>query len=126
MDVALLPPLPGQVAAKRPVLLNSRFPHSLSVPVTPENRRYLRLLRQLEMDAWVTARGPMDPPPASPAKSLRSNVAQLRDERRKETVFYALLATLAFGSAGYGLLQSGELAAQWGAVTRFLQQLLTA
>ncbi len=126
MGAAPLQPLSGRLPANRSALLNTRFSRSLSVPVTPENRRHLRLLRELELAAWVAARGPQDPPPASAAKSLRGCVNQLRDERRKETVLYALLAALAFGSTGYGLFQSGELVQQWGVVTRFVQQLLAA
>lgn len=96
----------------------------MSVPVTAENRGYLRLLRQLELEAWVDARGAQDPPEASPARSLRQQLVQLRGDNRNESRLYAALAVLAFGSLGYGLFQCWQLAEHWSVVTRLVQRLL--
>ena len=124
MGAALLPPFAGILSTNRPLLLNTGFSNSLAVPVKPENRSHLRLMRELELAAWVAARGSKDPALPSAAMSLRGSVSRLRQERRSENVLYALLAALAFGSAGYGLFQPGELVPKWGAITHLIQQLL--
>ena len=100
------------------------FSGSLSVPVTRENRNYLRMLRRMELRAWREAKGAHDASLGyarelpQTARSRISPVEHERDWHRKA------LAAAAAVLIGYLILKSEQLLEVWPgffqAITQFL------
>ncbi len=103
------------------LLLENPYSGSVRVPVTASNRQHLRDLRQMELKAWTEAAG-VD---GEDTKALRTAVAEVSNEPRREFWLYALLAFLAAVPISYTLFQSWQFFENLPALFRFIGRLLT-
>ncbi len=117
----------GSASAARPgtmLLPDNLYSGSLRVPVTPANRNYLRTLRQLELKAWTATPHPDYAASASERQSLRTAVARVATQARKEFWLHVSLAVVAAAPVLYTLLQSLEFLEKFPAFVRLITQLL--
>ncbi len=101
------------------------FSGSLLVPVTAKNRVNLRRLRELELEAWISAPGASEPHPITSGRCLRAEVSKVCAQGRSESRVYAILAAAAAISLGWGLLDSWRLVENWPGFLRLIHQLLS-
>jgi hypothetical protein len=102
---ALLAPVPGSPSR---------------VPVLPQNRAYLKALREAELAFWDT------PAANHPTPARIDSVHRLPSpvRERREGWLYALLAGLCLSLLGYEIWTAFQTAGNWQNFVRYVRQLL--
>ena len=90
-------------------LPKSAYSGSLTVPVTAENRIYLRMLRHMELNAWRSAKGAHDEISAGDLHSSRAKGACWGFRRGRGFRLSGFLVLLVAVIIGYGGVQLCQL-----------------
>ena len=108
-------PVPVVLALKK---TDRRLPVvSVHVPVTPENRSRLRVMREAEMAAWnATTEAGFD--------TGHFERTQTVEKERRDLRAFGLIATLAVATVTIGLLKSSAFVQQWTGFVNFVRHLL--
>jgi len=94
---------------------------SIRVPLTPNNREYLRALRAAELAHWEPLVELRTTPQAQGHKlSLRAPMVDLQQEQTKEFRLYAVIAPVALGAVGVGLWNSFQMVQKWTTFVDFV------
>lgn len=91
------------------------------VPVVPQNRAYLKALREAELALWET------PSANLPVPGRNQRVAErlpTPDRDAREGWFYAVLAGLCITLLGYELWTAFQAAGNWYNFVRYVRELL--
>ena len=115
------PGLPGIEPELQP-FLKTGFSESLRVPVTAENRLYLRMLRQQELKAWASTDRPQEPRPESEPRVTERRHSQPRTVSHRESRAFAFLTVLASALVGCRLWQSSD-PGTWAEIARIFGKL---
>jgi hypothetical protein len=116
--------LPRRNRARRvPVVLAMKQPGrqlpavSVHVPVTPENRSRLRLLREVEMAAWsATTEAGFD--------TGHFERRQAVEKERRDLRAFGLIALMAVATVMVGLLKSSAFVEEWAGLVKYVRQLI--
>lgn len=91
------------------------------VPVVPQNRAYLKALREAELVLWETPSAKL-PAPVRNERLPERLPAPVRDAR--EGWLYAVLAGLCITLVGYELWTAFQAAGNWHNFVRYVRELL--
>lgn len=86
------------------------LPNSIRLPVTPENRNYLKLLRKDEEERWKTTNVAVSSTSLSPGKDSNAEAWLMR-----------FVGAISLATVGYAVLDSTRLVDSWSAFTGWVR-----
>ena len=88
------------------------LPNSIRIPTTPENQRYLKLLREAEQARWRTADAQDD--------VFTTRLPSVKDSRM-EGLLMRFVGVIALAAVGYAVMDSTRLVESWPAFAEWVK-----
>ena len=108
-------PVPGASRDRKPV---RPFPAvSQHVPVTPQNRTYLRALREAEMQAWTASAG-------AGFDTGQFERKRVVEKERRDLRVFGVIALMALATVTIGFMKSSAFTEQLAGLLNLVQQWL--